>query len=483
MVFPPLQWIVYQKLLVTEVYYNMSSPKNFPGQIQVAIIGGGDVTDPAEDHSCNQRVYSPLEHNPDGVQLKHLAFSPMSHSPTNHSQQSFPGCLDPGSLVYVLKNTGQNQVSIMGQANDFNNAESNRIPGNLDLMNNPIVMELLNRTIEILIPPNVEEAEEKGAKIKKIKEKGDEHSHNLLKGLPTHAALMDMSGLRLPEIKQVPTAKQHWQKLLKDDQMSNMPGSLMSLGQMFQGLMGGLGGGGGGGAGGAPAGGGGAGAPAANNQINFGTGYDYTKDRMPEITANMTPQMKDAVYSLSKLVQGFDSTGSGGSYVTGGRVYVPTYLDNSATLLSQATNLYELMDVMHRLQNDESLFGTENLQPQVSEISTYEGTTKQYFFSNGYISIDQTDAMQNNQNNFASSAGSPSTAPSGGGSGNGGMFGDQMKNIMDMLKRVSPEAEKKQKEVIEKVTSGDHGRKSNPIVQALTDGKNPVKSDVLEQGG
>jgi hypothetical protein len=292
-----------------------------------------------------------------------------------------------------------------------------------------------------------------------------------------------MSGLRLPEVKEVPTAKQHWQKLLKDDQMNNLPGSLMSLGQMFQGLMGGLGGGGGGG-GGAPAGGaGGAPAPAANNEINFGTGYDYSRNRMDEITSKMTPQMKDAVNSLSTLMQGFDSTGSEGSYVTGGRVHVPTYLDNSASLISQATNIYELMDVMHRLQNDESLFGTEKLEPQVFDVTTYEGSTKQYVYANGYITLDQTPAMQNNQNNFASSAGSPSTAPSGGGSGNGGMFGDQMKNIMDMLKRVSPEAEKKQKEVIEKVTSGNHGRKSNPIVKALTDGKNPVKDEVLNQGG
>lgn len=463
----------------------MTYPKNFPGQIQVAIVGGGDVNDPAQDQSCNQRIYSPLEHSPDGVQLKHLAFSPMSHSPTNHSQQSFPGCMDPGSLVYVLKNTGSNQVQILGQANDFHNAETNRIPGNLDLMNNPIVKELLDRTIQILIPPNVEDAQEKGARIKKIKEKGEEHKHNLLKGLPTHGALMGMSGLRLPEVKEVPTAKQHWQKLLKDDQMNNLPGSLMSLGQMFKGLMGGLGGGGGGGGGGgAPAGGaGGAPAPVANNQINFGTGYDYSKNRMGEITANMTPQMKDAVNSLSTLMQGFDSTGSEGSYVTGGRVHVPTYLDNSASLISQATNIYELMDVMHRLQNDESLFGTEKLEPQVFDVTTYEGSTKQYVYANGYITLDQTPAMQNNQNNFASSAGSPSTAPSGGGSGNGGMFGDQMKNIMDMLKRVSPEAEKKQKEVIEKVTSGKHGRKSNPIVKALTEGKNPVKDEVLNQGG
>ena len=111
----------------------MSYPKNYPGgtQIQIGVIAGGDVTDPAEDHSCNQRVYSPLEHSPDGVKLKHLALSPMKHSPTNQSQQTFPGAMDPGTLVYVMKTTGQNQVSIVGQANDLYNSKASA--GNIEI--------------------------------------------------------------------------------------------------------------------------------------------------------------------------------------------------------------------------------------------------------------------------------------------------------------------------------------------------------------
>lgn len=460
----------------------MTYPKNFPGQIQIGVIGGGDITDPAGDQSCNQRIYSPLEHNPDGVKLQHLAFSPMSHSPTNHSQQSFPGCLDPGSLVYVLKNTGQNQVTILGQANDLHNSETNRIAGNMDLMSNPIVNELMNRTIEILIPPNIEEKEERGAKVKKIKEKGKEHSHNLLKGLPTHGALFAMSGLRLPDVKKVPTALQHYQNLMTDDMMNNMPGSLMSLGQMFQGLMGGLGGGGGGG-GGAGGGAGAGGATSGGGSPQNNIGYDYSKNRMNEITANMNPEMKNAVYSLSTLVQGIESTGSSGSYVTGGRVHVPTYLNNSANLISQATNVYELMDVLHRLQWDEELFGTDKLDTLVYNIETFEGNTKQYLMANGYIYMDNTAAMQNNQNTFANNISSPSSAPSAGGAGNGGMLGNQGSNIMDMLKRVAPEAEKKMKEVLEKVTTGKHGKVSNPIVDALVKGKNPLSKDLFDKTG
>jgi hypothetical protein len=270
---------------------------------------------------------------------------------------------------------------------------------------------------------------------------------------------------------------------------------MMSLGQMFQGLQGQLGGlmggmgGGGGAGGGAGAGGGGsiggiaAGALPQGNiqQANLQTSleYNYNEDRMPQITSKMTPEMKNATYSLSKLVQGFESTGSGGSYVTGGRVHVPTYLDNAAELLSQATNVYELMDVMHRLQWDEELFGLDQLEPLTYQIETPYGNTTQYMLANGYIYMDETREMQNNQNTFANTISTPSSAPSAGGSGNGGMFGNQGGNIMDMLKRVSPEAEKKMKEVMEKVTKGKHGKTSIPIVDALMQGKNPLDKSLF----
>ena len=200
---------------------------------------------------------------------------------------------------------------------------------------------------------------------------------------------------------------------------------------------------------------------------------------MPDITSNMAPEMKNAVYSLSTLVQGFESTGSAGSYVTGGRVHVPTYLNNAADLISQATTINGLMDILHELQWNEELFGQDQLERLVYNIETSYGNTTQHVLANGYIYINETKSMQNNQNTFANTISHPSNAPSAGGSGNGGMFGNQGNNIMDMLKRVAPEAEKKMKEVMEKVTKGEHGKKSNPIVDALMQGKNPLDKNLF----
>ena len=209
------------------------------GTIHIGLVAGGYITDKPDDNSGNQKVFLPMEHSPDGVKLEHLAFSPLHRSPDRDTQQSFPGAHDPGSLVYCMKMPGSNQVLILGQANDLFNADNNT-PGNNDLFQNPLVQELFNQTIKIRIPPNIEETTQAdGVKVRQIKEKDQEWSHSLTKGLPTHAALMSIVGFFNPAIKDVPTAKQHFSDIQTNDMMDKMPGDIMSLGKMLKGLIGG----------------------------------------------------------------------------------------------------------------------------------------------------------------------------------------------------------------------------------------------------
>ena len=70
------------------------------------IASGGDPNgqgDHPSDHSSNQKVILPGVHDPQNVKQEDLAFSPMIHSPTSLSQQTFHGVMDPGSLVYFLR--------------------------------------------------------------------------------------------------------------------------------------------------------------------------------------------------------------------------------------------------------------------------------------------------------------------------------------------------------------------------------------------
>ena len=164
------------------------------------------------------------------------------------------------------------------------------------------------------IPPQIEETTERGAKIRKIKEKGTLHSLSLLEGLPVHGALFDMSGFRMPQVKKVPTAKQYSQNMMSQGMLQQLTGQIMTLGQMFQGLMGNKGGGGGGGGlgGGTGAGGGtGGGTGGTGNTTNttFNTAATTSNTAMQRITSALDPRMAAAVNSMSLLVQGLE-TGS-----------------------------------------------------------------------------------------------------------------------------------------------------------------------------
>ena len=202
----------------------MSLPKNIFPQI----IAGGDNNDPDPRHQSNQKLLSPLEHGQD-VSLDHLAFSPLSINPSGFNQQQFHGALDPGSLVYVMKQMGQTQGLALGQGNDIFSGQGNLL--------GQTAQELFKRTINVNIHPDIQDSSDRGAKIRAIQEKGKQHSHSLLQGLATHAAWWAMSGWRAPQLQNVPTAKQAFDNLLNGDQLSAMAGTLMNLGQMFQGLL------------------------------------------------------------------------------------------------------------------------------------------------------------------------------------------------------------------------------------------------------
>ena len=114
-------------------------------QIQTCIIAGGDINDPSSDHSCNQKIYSPLEHGPD-VDLDHLGQWPRIMDAG--SKNIFSGVPDPGSVAYVLKNTGQNGGILLGIANSIRGGGSGGASGGQNLMQG-VVQQLLQQDIAL----------------------------------------------------------------------------------------------------------------------------------------------------------------------------------------------------------------------------------------------------------------------------------------------------------------------------------------------
>ena len=388
------------------------------------------VTTPQKDdksQSGNQGFYDPINYGR-GVNEDDPILSPMLNSPTGFMQQAFPGALDPGTPVVVLKQLGELGGIILGQSNTVRKGGQNGGGGGR-LGSAETVSQFTQTTRDVNVAPDIQEVEENGVKIRKIKEKGQQHSLDLLEGLPIHGALFDMAGFRLPEITNVPTAKQTNDGMVGIQQMQQMMGQVMSLGQMIQGLAGNKGGGGG-------AGGFGAGSsllsgaqpgqaytpPGANTGAG-GAGYGgglgdniiFATEAPPDtplytIMEGLTTPMKSAVNSLSLLLQGYEAN-DGVAFMTGDVVHEDTYLKNAQELLSQVTSLSELMYVLNRLQWDTDLFGQDKIEPVINEIETAWGVALQKIDVNGNVVItygyEDANAEMEFANTMTSNTGSP----------------------------------------------------------------------------
>lgn len=466
-------------------------PKNFPsdGGIQIGIIAsGGDPQgngDFPSDMSSNMKVASPLEHG-SGVSPEHLAFSTMMASPDAWSQCSFKGTLTPGTPVLFMKTSGQSGGVIIGQLNGINNSRSSRVPGNADLLSN--WEQFTTMDMGISMPPKIQETTERGAKVRKVQETGEMFSLDKLEGLPLHGALFDMTGFKLPEVKKVPTAKQENTKMMTQNMLDQLPGTLMSLGQMFQGLMK---------KGGSNASnpGSGFGQSAGSQTGNF-TGSVSFNERtyMEDIYDNLpSQQLRDAVTNLSNLIQSLEVSGGVG-FVTDGVVHEGVYLENARDLLSQAQNLDDIMYVLSRLQWDTTLFGRERLTAVETQIETAWGVALQQVDVDGNIVVQYANASNSmaQMNAFSSMISSNTSAPSigsvpppsggggGGGAGNiagklqgmlGNMFGKSAGTIQEMMKRLHPQGEQTAKKLQEKVNQSQSQKKMKEISEATIKGQ------------
>jgi hypothetical protein len=216
---------------------------------------------------------------------------------------------------------------------------------------------------------------------------------------------------------------------------------------------------------------------------------------MQGIMNSLNPQMQTAVTSLSKLVQGLDTSG-GVEFVTGGVVHEETYLQNSADLLSQVTTIDDLMNTMQRLQWDTELFGQDKLEPTEYIFDTAHGEAKQVVSYDGTIDVIYTGNTMNNMNSWANVISNPATSPGGAGfappssSGSGGsqssmmqqMFGKSSQIMQEMFKRLSPKQEKEAKAMHKKLNQSETANKLHGIFKETAEGGEPLKKQNYESG-
>lgn len=445
-------------------------------QIQVGVIAsGGDPkssqSSHSDSHDQNTAVLSPAEHGPD-VELEHLGYWPRIGDAG--MKNIFNGVPDPGSIGYFIKNTGENGGILLGIANAIQGGGLGQgVTGGQSLTAR--VEELKQRDIGVSSPPNITDGTERGAKVRKIQESGTMHSLSLLDGLPSHGALFNMAGFKIPELPNVPTARQTNDQMMTQDMMQQLQGAVMSLGSMLQGLMKN----------------GSGGQHGANSGGGLGNGQSYWQDVHDELS----PAMSKALTNLETLIQAHE-TDNGIGYVTGGTVHYGTYLENAVDLLKQVNNLDELMSVMSRLQFDTTLFGQDKLDNVVVEIENAWGTALQEVSSNGLITVTYNEAntqsqfaqsMTSDQYGSAATSAPPSNSQSNSGSGGqgaqqiqsimGNLFGQSSGVMQDMWKRLAPSGEKTATQMHQKLTQEQEAQQQKQINKATTDGGDPLSKN------
>lgn len=480
----------------------MSLPNNWLDSTLVGVVVGGDDNDPAPDQSCNMRVIIPGLHGKD-VKASDMAFSTMMKSPTKSSQSTFEGVLDPGSIVFVRKDTGSNQCQIVGTGNEIPDGDA-RVPGNIDLLSfvkhftgkDPRKVEL-----KIRIPPQIQETTENGVKIRKIQEKNKRHKHELLNGLPANGAIAPLAGLKLPDITGISTAVQSFNldlaNIITPNVLGQLPGLNIPLGGMLGSLLTGT-----------LAGGLQSVINGALQNINgslsqsqknlsqaTSTGIamdidaartaqtaalaaqasvtaltdDVLRELAKELFSKMPREMQAAMKSANVLMQSIEQ--DSGSLSTG-RCDPLTYLQNSTKVLSQVKSIGDMSSAMNQLQNDTTLFGQNKLGSTTISVPTPFGINLPIKIdAGGSISSLAPAALTQAIGAFGSLMSSASGFP--GVNPGQNLFGGSAKTMLDMFGRMGGSSNQVAIQLSKVLNQSDIAKKFDAITKQTVGGGNP----------
>jgi hypothetical protein len=452
-------------------------PSSFNDGMLVGIVVGGDINDPAPDQSGGMRIIIPGLHGKD-VQTNHLAFSSMQKSPTNYSQQSFEGALDPGTCVFIRKDTGSNMCHIIGLANEIYDPDG-QIGGNFNLLSIPQIAKAIQQTIDIRIPPTIQEATEGGVKIRKKQEKGQLHKHAILAGIPSNGAIYSLAGAIVPNVQNVSTAVEAFANILSPSLAGLLPGINVSLGNLVGSLtsgnlLGSLAGNvlqnvAGQALGDLPGEIVGAVGAAATTMVSQAQLTDLSK----QLNSKLSRQMKTTLSSMSTLVSTIETT-TGGGFMSGGKVDPTTYMTNAVDLLSQVGEIGDIVQVFQQLQYDTSLFGQDKLPNITMMIDTPFGIKLPLSISpSGIISQNIPAPLKLAIEAFSSAMSSGASFP--GVIPGENLFGGSAKTMFDMFSRFSGPNAQKALDMAKKLNQTGVPQNFAKIVKESVDGGSPLK--------
>ena len=298
----------------------MSLPSEFPDKLRFFVCVGGDKKKPDPMQLGLAQVVCPTTESSD-MDVEQSAFIGYNIPPTQTNLEQFCAAAEAGTIMCGIRDLGNPTSAMMtGMPPQYNSSETNA--GNnplLDILNQ--VSSDQSRTGK-RIKPKIVERTVNGVLVREMEEKGKNWSHALTKGLAVHAAWHPMLGQALNEVKNIETALQNFANIPTAGMLSQLPGKIMNIGSLFNSM---------------------------------------TSAQKRQATQKMSPLL---VQGLENMLLLSGSSETSGEYVSSGRVNPEIYTQNMIDLLSEVDNIGDLINVMERLQYDETLRGLDSYSPR-----------------------------------------------------------------------------------------------------------------------
>lgn len=248
-----------------------------------------------------------------GVRNDHIPLMPPEKALSD--LDTFTGVPDYGTMLAGYKNEGELRFFPTNTWAGINGGQQG-MAGNFNLMSR--LAQLANRCDGRNRPPNYKEVTRNGARVRIPDEKGC-WFFNLTRGIPTHAAMAEIAGIKLPQLKNIPTATQQFNSILTPEMVANLPGIAMSIGSILPMIL--------------------------NNSSN-----------REKVFKNKKPEVIDAFESISALSQS-GSTMNGGGYTTGVKVNQEVFTENAVDMLSRCDSVADILNCLTDLSTNPKYFG------------------------------------------------------------------------------------------------------------------------------
>lgn len=350
-----------------------------------------------------------VHHHGKDVFEEHIGYSQMIMPANQGGATEFNGVPDPGQMVLCLKSgpPGSSDLTVIGcfpTVQQDGAQEGNKLL-NVSL---PWLNKAVKETIRVAVPPTIKETIRDGARVREVNEKGVLHSHDILKGIPSHAAIYPLAGLPQKQLTNISTATQAFSSILTGDMMAALPGTVFSVGNLLNSL---------------------------------------TDSALDEIFSSMPLQVAQGTQTLFNLMQTIETVESGG-FNTMGKVDPTTFLSNATSLLKGNQSLGEVVENVKRLQSDTSLFGLDKLTSATFNVATAFGVMKMSLSPTGEILNEMPKEMQTAIKAFSTLMTSGENFPNATLSN---MFGDSASVMASLFDRLPVDKQTNAKNMMEGV--------------------------------